>query len=136
MRFILWAGALARHSTNLISLLGKKLKFAATIWIFYNFQIVSAETIWGNTVGLFVFVASIHYNKEYITLCTKTLAARKFSRIFFSISYTTKMFRLIWISKVWNFGPHYYILMPCPSRGPKIFWVVPHFLCRTKNLLK
>ena len=32
----------------------KKLKFAATIWIFYNFQTqkrsVSAETRWGNTV--------------------------------------------------------------------------------------
>ena len=30
------------------------MKFAATIWILYNFQIqkriVSAETIWGNTV--------------------------------------------------------------------------------------
>ena len=25
--------------------------------------------------------------------------------------------------------------MPCPSTGPKIFWVGPHFLCRTKNLL-
>ena len=37
-----------------ISILGKKLKFVATTWIFYNFQIhkriVSAETICGNTV--------------------------------------------------------------------------------------
>ena len=36
------------------SLLGKKLKFAATMWIFYNLQIqkriVSAETIHGNMV--------------------------------------------------------------------------------------
>ena len=26
-------------------------------------------------------------------------------------------------------------VMPCPSTGPKIFWVGPHFLCRTKNLI-
>jgi hypothetical protein len=42
----------------LCSLLGKKLKFAVTIWVFYNFQIqkriVSAETIWGNTVSIFL----------------------------------------------------------------------------------
>ena len=25
--------------------------------------------------------------------------------------------------------------MPCPSTGPKIFWVGPYFLCRAKNLL-
>ena len=28
---------------------------------------------------------------------------------------------------------HY--VMPCPFTGPKIFWVAPRFLCRTKNLL-
>ena len=26
-------------------------------------------------------------------------------------------------------------LMPCPSTGPKIFWVGPRFLCRINNLL-
>ena len=26
-------------------------------------------------------------------------------------------------------------IMPCPFAGPKIFWVDPRFLCRTKNLL-
>ena len=27
-----------------------------------------------------------------------------------------------------------YILMPCPSTGPKMFWAGPNFLCETKNL--
>ena len=40
------------------------MKFAATIWSFYNFQvqkrIVSAETIWGNTVSLYYLDRNMH----------------------------------------------------------------------------
>ena len=51
--------------TPLNSLLGKILKFAASIWIFYNFQtqkrIASAETICRNTIYFESFDLNCHY---------------------------------------------------------------------------
>ena len=117
----LWSLTFWTRSQNSVYYLGKKLKFAATIWISYNFEIqkrrASAETIWVNTVFLPYFDRHIVYSSIAVNhleyLLWKHVSEHDFSNDLFWQKILDKRY----IEKLWK---PWYVLETYAKRWPQI----------------